>query len=106
MAQGSPKTFFVFTPNSIYHIFSKVMDPVDITSHPFFVKLYLTGSLCFSMASMAKRRPKKLQNLFYTIHDMPINKKQPKTKKNLRWSKIGGGAEWANSGGEVSITSL
>ena len=30
----SPKIYFVFTPNFIYHILSKLFDPIDLTSHP------------------------------------------------------------------------
>ena len=47
VAKRSPKTYFVFTPNSIYLIFSKLFDPVNLTSHFIFFKIYLTGSLCF-----------------------------------------------------------
>ena len=30
---GSPKTYFVFNHNSIYHILSKLFDPQDLISH-------------------------------------------------------------------------
>ena len=82
----------MFTPNSIYHILSKLFDPVDLTSHFIFVKIYLTGSLCF-YGFHGQKKPKKLQNLFHTILDNPIKKKKaPPQKKNLRRSKMGGGS--------------
>ena len=33
MAQGSPKTYFVFTLNSVFHILSKLFDHQDLTSY-------------------------------------------------------------------------
>ena len=35
---GSPKTYFVFTLNSIFHMFSRVFDPLNLTSQLMFVK--------------------------------------------------------------------
>ena len=87
MAQGSHKTYFVINPNSIYHIFSKLFDRVDLTSHLIFVKNYLTGSLCF-YGFHGEERQIKLENLFHTILKT-LYKKDP--KKTLRRSKIGGG---------------
>ena len=89
----------MFTPNSIYHIFSKLFDPVDLTSHLIFVKIYLTGSLCF-YGFHGQNKPKILQNLFHTILNNSINKKTALEKKNLRRSKIGGG------GSRVGMTAV
>ena len=53
-SQGSPKTYLLFTPDFIYHIFSKLfVDHIDFTPHLKFVKIYLTGRL-FSLVSMVK----------------------------------------------------
>ena len=76
----------MLTTNSIYHIFSKVYGPVDLTSRLIFVKIYLTG--CFvSMVSMLKK-VKKLQNLFIpysktlSIKNSPSKKKKPTAVKD------------------------
>ena len=90
MAQGSPKKYFVVTPKSIYHIFSKLFDPVDFTSHLIFIKIYLTGSLCF-YGFHGQNEPKILQNMFYTILNNSFNGKTALEKRNLRRSKIHGG---------------
>ena len=92
----------MFTPNSIYHILSKLFDPVDLTSHLIFVKIYLTGSLC-CYGFHGQNEPKILQKyhydlsylfyatMFHTILNDPIIKKTA-PKINLRRSKIGGGS--------------
>ena len=90
MAQGSLKTYFVFTPNSIYHIFSKLFDPVDLTSHFIFVKINLTGSLCF-YGIHGQNKPQILQNLFHTILNNSINKKTALEKKPKAVKDRGGG---------------
>ena len=79
----------MFTPNSIYHILSKLFDPIDLTYHLIFVKIYLTGGLCF-YGFHGQNEPKIGQNLFHTIRNNSINKKTALEKKNLRRSKIGG----------------
>ena len=83
----------MFTPNSIYHILSKLFDPVDITSHLIFIKIYLTGRLC-SYGFHGQNKPKFLQNLFHTILNNSINKKQPlkKKKKPKAVTDRGGGS--------------
>ena len=85
-----PKTYFVFTPNSIYHIVSKLFDPVDLTSDFIFVKIYLTVSLCL-YGFHGQNKPNILQNLFHTLLNNSIYKKRALEKKNLRRSKMGGG---------------
>ena len=67
-------------PNSTFQIFSKLFDSVDLTSHLIFVKIYLTGSLCF-YGFHGQKMPKKIQNLFHTILDNPTNKKKAPEKK-------------------------
>ena len=49
VAQGSPKTYFGFPPYSIYHMFSKLFDPVDFTSYIVRVKVCVTINLCFML---------------------------------------------------------
>ena len=73
---------------------------VEVTSHLIFVKIYLTDSLCF-FGFHGQKKQNKLQNLFHTILDNPINKKhhQKERKKKLRQSKIG-------QGSGVSLTAL
>ena len=44
---GSPKTYFVFSHNSMYHMFSKLFDSQDLTSHLNFVKSCVPVSSCF-----------------------------------------------------------
>ena len=58
-ASRNPKTYFVFTLNSIYPMFSKLFDSQDLTSHLIFVKSCPTGSLCF----YGQKNSKILQNL-------------------------------------------
>ena len=72
----------MFTPNSIEHIFSKLFDPVDLTSHLIFVKICLTGSLCFYDFRGQNKQQKKSQNLFHTILNNSINKKTDLKKPN------------------------
>ena len=80
----------MFTPNSIQHIFSKLFDPLDLTSHLIFVKTYLTGSLCF-YGFHGQNEPKILQNLFHTILINPINKKTALEEKKPKAVKDRGG---------------
>ena len=80
----------MITPNSTKLIFTKLFDPLDLTSHLIFVKIYLTGSFCF-YGFHGQNEPKILQNLFHTILNNSINKKIALEKKNLRRSRIGGG---------------
>ena len=57
VTQESPKTYFVFTLNSVHHIFLKLFDPVYLTSHLIFVQIGSTVNLCL----IAKKKKK-----FYT----------------------------------------
>jgi hypothetical protein len=43
----SPQTYFVFSLNSMHHMFSKLLDSQDLTSPLIFVKSCPTVSLCF-----------------------------------------------------------
>ena len=52
-------------------IFSKLFDPVDLNSHPKFVKIYLTGSL-FCYGFEGHNKPQIWQKLFPTILNNPI----------------------------------
>ena len=58
---GSPKTYFAFSNNSIYYMFSILFDPLDITSHLIFVKSCPTVTLCF----YCQNKSNILQNLFH-----------------------------------------
>ena len=91
---GSPKTYFVFSLNSIYHMFSKLFDLVNLASHLIFVKSCPTLSSFF----YGQKKSKILRNLFHALLNNPIHKKtdhppppQKKKKKKPRGVKIGGG---------------
>ena len=43
---GSPKTYFVFSLNSMYHMFSKVFDSQDLTFPLIYVKSCPTVRVC------------------------------------------------------------
>ena len=51
------------------HMFSKLLDSQDLTSHLIFVKNCLTVSSCF----YGQNKPKLLQNLFHAFLNNPIN---------------------------------
>ena len=68
-------------------MFSKLLDPVDLTSHLIFFKIGPTVRLCF----YNQNKPNILQNLFHAILNKPKNPKTAPPKKNLCWSKKGGG---------------
>ena len=53
-------------------MFSKLFDPVDLTSHLIFVKSCPTVSSCF----YGQNKSKILQNLFHALLNNPINKKK------------------------------
>ena len=69
VSQGSTKTYFVFTLNSIYHMFSELFHPVDLPCHIIFVKIGQTVTLCFC----APNKPTFLQNKFHVVMNNPIN---------------------------------
>ena len=60
-------------------MFSKLFDPVDLTSHLIFVQSCPTVSLCF----YGQNKSKILQNLFHALLNNSINKKTvlPEEKK-------------------------
>ena len=69
-----------------------LFDPVDFTSHLIFVHIYLTGSLCFYGFQGQQSHTKKLQNLFHTLLNNPINEKTaPKKEKKSKAVKDKGG---------------
>ena len=70
---GSPKTNFVFTPNSIFHVFSDLFDHLNPASHLLFIKF---GSSFFRVV-----QPKILQNLFHSVPNKPNNQKKHCGKK-------------------------
>ena len=90
VAQGSPKTYFVFTPSSIYHIFSKLLDPVDLTSHLIFVNIYMALSLCFYGLNWQKKANKMTKSVSYHTRP-PYQQNNSPPKNNLSQSKIGWG---------------
>ena len=54
--------------------FQSFFDSLDLTSYLIFVKIYLTGSLCF-YGFLGQNEPKILHNLFHTILNNSINTK-------------------------------
>ena len=74
---------------------SKLLDPVDLTSHLIKFKICLTFSLCF----YAQNEPTFLQNLFHAVLNNQINKKEP-PKKKPKAVKVRGGVEGRNDRGQ------
>ena len=77
----------MFTPNFIYHIFSKLFYPVDLTSYLIFVQIHLTGSLCFYIfhGQEGQKNPKICFIPYLTtlsIKKQPQKKKKPKVFKD------------------------
>ena len=70
-------------------MFSKLFDPVDLTSHLILVKSCPTVSSCF----YGQNKSNILQNLFHALLNNPINKKTdpPKEKKPKAVKDRGGG---------------
>ena len=70
-------------------MFSKLFDPVDLTSHLIFVKSCPTVSLCF----YGQNKSNILQNLFHALLNNHINKKQTPPQKKLKAVKDRGGSQ-------------
>ena len=90
---GSRKPQNVFCVHSELHIshVSKLLDPLNLTSHLIKFEILVNISLCF----YAQNKPNKLQNLFHAVLNNPINQKNyPEEKNNLRQLKIGGRGVW------------
>ena len=79
VSPGSPKTYFVFSLNSMFHMFSKLFESQDLTFHLIFVKSCLTVSSCF----YGKNTSKILQNLFHILLNNPIKKNRFFLKASL-----------------------
>ena len=47
MPPGSPKTYYVFSLNAMCHMFSKLFESQNLTSHLIFVKSGPNVSMCF-----------------------------------------------------------
>ena len=68
-------------------MFSKLFDPVDLTSHLIFVKSCQTVSLCF----YGQNKSKILQNLFHALLNNPTNEKNRPSRKKPKAVKDRGG---------------
>ena len=76
LAQGSPKTDFVFTPNTIFHIVSHLSDHLDQASHLKFVKFVPP----FSRVVLLKFNPKPYKICFTAYLTTQIIQKRRKNK--------------------------
>ena len=68
LALGSPKTNFVFTPKSIFHIFSDLIDRQNRLSHLYFVKFWTS----FFLIVLIKIYPKCHKICFIAYHTTPV----------------------------------
>ena len=83
LVPGSPKTNFVFTPNSIYHIYSYWFDPLVLNFHHLFLEFFPPQHL----RRFAQIYPNILQNPFYYVANNPIIRRK-KTEENNKHVKV------------------
>ena len=91
--RGLRKPQNIFCVNSKLHIANLFKVICPYRSHLIFVKIYLTGSLCF-YGFHGPNKPTILLNPFHTILSNSINKKQPSKQKPKAVKERRGGGKF------------